>query len=253
MVTRCVPPTPPGSLARRRRAAGRPRADDRGRPGRSDPHHDGRADARRRRRGRDGRAHARRRRRPRRSSRPPSSGEHVRRAGGDVEAGDLVFAARDAARRRRTSECSRASTCTSVTCIPRPRVGVISTGDELVERGTARAGPHSRLQPPDAARARRRARMRSGRRRHRRRRRAARPPKPSSAPIDSCDALLTSGAVSVGDYDFVKLVLDRIAERTRRPVGVGAGRDQTRQAARVRDARPRSLRSACRATRSRRG
>jgi molybdenum cofactor synthesis domain-containing protein len=28
----------------------------------------------------------------------------------------------------------------------------------------------------------------------------------------SCDALLTSGAVSVGDYDFVKLVLDRIAK-----------------------------------------
>src|SRR6185503_17448010 len=26
-----------------------------------------------------------------------------------------------------------------------------------------------------------------------------------------CDALLTSGAVSVGDYDFVKLVLERVA------------------------------------------
>jgi molybdenum cofactor synthesis domain-containing protein len=29
----------------------------------------------------------------------------------------------------------------------------------------------------------------------------------------SCDALLTSGAVSVGDYDFVKLVLERIAKQ----------------------------------------
>jgi molybdenum cofactor synthesis domain-containing protein len=29
---------------------------------------------------------------------------------------------------------------------------------------------------------------------------------------DSCDVLLTSGAVSVGDYDFVKLVLERVAK-----------------------------------------
>ncbi len=29
--------------------------------------------------------------------------------------------------------------------------------------------------------------------------------------VETCDVLLTSGAVSVGDYDFVKLVLDRIA------------------------------------------
>ena len=29
---------------------------------------------------------------------------------------------------------------------------------------------------------------------------------------ESCDALLTSGAVSVGDYDFVKIVLERIAK-----------------------------------------
>jgi molybdenum cofactor synthesis domain-containing protein len=29
---------------------------------------------------------------------------------------------------------------------------------------------------------------------------------------DTCDALLTSGAVSVGDYDFVKLVLERVAK-----------------------------------------
>ena len=29
---------------------------------------------------------------------------------------------------------------------------------------------------------------------------------------DTCDALLTSGAVSVGDYDFVKVVLERVAK-----------------------------------------
>src|SRR5262249_50937083 len=30
--------------------------------------------------------------------------------------------------------------------------------------------------------------------------------------VDECDALLTSGAVSMGDYDFVKVVLERLAE-----------------------------------------
>jgi molybdenum cofactor synthesis domain-containing protein len=30
--------------------------------------------------------------------------------------------------------------------------------------------------------------------------------------IDDCDALVTSGAVSMGDYDFVKVVLERLAQ-----------------------------------------
>ena len=55
--------------------------------------------------------------------------------------------------RPRTSACSRASTCTRCACHPRPRVGVISTGDELVERGPLAPGPHPRLEPSDAARA----------------------------------------------------------------------------------------------------
>ena len=53
---------------------------------------------------------------------------------------------------------------------------------------------------------------------------------------DSCDALLTSGAVSVGDYDFVKLVLERVAERARRHRRCGR---------RSRSSRPSRSRSRC--------
>ena len=60
--------------------------------------------------------------------------------------------------RPRTSACSRASTSTRCACHPRPRVGVISTGDELVERGSARARADPRLEPADAARPARRGR-----------------------------------------------------------------------------------------------
>ena len=56
---------------------------------------------------------------------------------------------------------------------------------------------------------------------------------------DACDALLTSGAVSVGDYDFVKVVLERVAKQRGGHVALDAGRDQAGQAARVRDARDR--------------
>ena len=51
--------------------------------------------------------------------------------------------------------------------------------------------------------------------------------------VDECDALLTSGAVSMGDYDFVKVVLERARRgRGRAAVRVDAGRDQAGQAAR---------------------
>ena len=52
--------------------------------------------------------------------------------------------------------------------------------------------------------------------------------------VDACDALVTSGAVSVGDYDFVKVVLERLRARG---ADVDAGRDQAGEAARVRGAR----------------
>ena len=190
--------------------AGRSRADDRGRGGRGDPHHDRCADARRRRRDRDGRAHACRRRR----------GRH--RRGGDAR---RSRAPRRRRPRSRASRCSSAGTMLTpahlgvlasldvaeVWCHPRPRVGVCSTGDELVERGPLAPGHDPRLEPADAARGARGSGLRSGRLRHRARRRSGSLTAAITTAVDECDALVTSGAVSMGDYDFVKVVLERLA------------------------------------------
>ena len=123
--------------------------------GRGDPHHDRRADARRRRRDRDGRAHRRVDGDDGRASitLAVEPGDHVRRAGGDLEAGRRRCSSRAPCSRPRTSACSRASASPRSRSYPRPRVGVLSTGDELVETRAARAGQDPRLQPADAARA----------------------------------------------------------------------------------------------------
>ena len=136
-------------------------------------------------------------------------GEHVRRAGGDVEAGELVFA-----RGTRLTPAHLGVLASldahEVLCHPRPRVTVISTGDELVERGALAPGRIRDSNRPmllalveevgceaidggmirDDERAITAAVERAA---------------------DNGDVLLTSGAVSVGDYDFVKLVLERVA------------------------------------------
>jgi molybdopterin molybdotransferase len=98
-----------------------------------------------------------------------------------------------------------------VLCHPRPRVGVISTGDELVEQGALAPGLIRDSNRPmllplveelgcDAFDG---GTVRDD---------EAAITAAIERAADSCDALLTSGAVSVGDYDFVKLVLERIAK-----------------------------------------
>jgi molybdenum cofactor synthesis domain-containing protein len=135
--------------------------------------------------------------------------EHVRGVGGDVEAGDLVF------ERGTVLTPAHLGVLASldvheVLCHPRPRIGVISTGDELVERGELAPGRIRDSNRPmllalieelgcvavDGGIVRDDEAAITAAIEH---------------AVDSCDALLTSGAVSVGDYDFVKLVLDRIA------------------------------------------
>jgi molybdenum cofactor synthesis domain-containing protein len=138
-------------------------------------------------------------------------GEHVRVAGGDIAAGDVVF--------ERGSMLTPAHLGVlasldvhEVLCHPRPRVAVVSTGDELVAGGPLAPGrirdsnrpmllallDQLGLEPVDGGIVGDDERAITAAVEH---------------AAESCDALLTSGAVSVGDYDFVKLVLQRVAQQ----------------------------------------
>jgi molybdopterin molybdotransferase len=138
-------------------------------------------------------------------------GNHVRRAGDDLEVGTTVF------REGEVLTAGHLGVLASlgvgeVTVHPRRRVGVMSTGDELVE-GPQSLGPGQirdsnrrtllalleqagcdavdlgivRDVETDVKAALRRA-------------------------VADCDAVLTSGGVSMGDIDLVKVVLDRMGD-----------------------------------------
>lgn len=139
------------------------------------------------------------------------TGRHVRRRGDDLGAGDVALAAGTVLRPAHVGLLATVGRPT-VTVFRRPVVGVVSTGDELV-------GPEVPLQPgqirdsnrqmllalcraagfvavdlglvPDDE-ARIEAALRSA--------------------ADTCDAVVTSGGVSMGDFDYVKAVLGRIGE-----------------------------------------
>jgi molybdopterin molybdotransferase len=135
-------------------------------------------------------------------------GDHVRAAGGDLAAGDLVFPAGTALGPAHLGVLT-SSSFADVEVVPRARVGVLSTGDELVERGPLRPGqirdsnrPMLLAQVADAG---------------------AGAADLGLAPDDEsiitrtledaiagCDAVLTSGGVSVGDFDYVKAALGRL-------------------------------------------
>src|SRR6476619_6795559 len=124
--------------------------------------------------------------------RPAETGDHVRFAGGDVTAGTVVFGAG--------------------TVVRAAHLGVLASlaGDELVERGPLAPG-----QIRDANRPMLRALVEEagalavdlGMARDD----EAAITKAIETAADSCDALVTSGAVSVGDYDFVKSAIENVA------------------------------------------
>ncbi len=138
-------------------------------------------------------------------------GQFVRPAGDDIRPGDEVLPAGTVVTPAVVGVLATLDRAT-VSVIRRPVVGVMSTGDELVEVGAALGPGQIRdsnraallalvaeagwlgvdlgLVPDDEAAI--EAALRLG--------------------AVECDVVLTSGGVSMGDYDYVKVVLDRIGE-----------------------------------------
>ena len=138
-------------------------------------------------------------------------GNHVRHPGEDVAAGERVLEARTVVTPGRVGLLASVGAY-EVAAHGRPRVGVLSTGDELADgAGPLRRGQIrdtnrrtllglvsqagfdgvdlgiARDRPDDISRA-----FRAG--------------------VADCDAVLSSGGVSMGDFDYVKVVLDRIGD-----------------------------------------
>jgi molybdopterin molybdotransferase len=138
-----------------------------------------------------------------------TSGDHVRFAGGDLEIGQRVFDAGTVLTPAHLGVLASLDV-TEVRCHPRPRVAVCSTGDELVVSGPLAPGLIRDSNRPMLLAVLEEA--------------GCEPVDFGIAPdneavltatitraLDECDALVTSGAVSMGDYDFVKVVLERLA------------------------------------------
>ena len=139
------------------------------------------------------------------------AGDAVRRAGDDVHAGDKVFEVGTEIRPAVAGVLASVN-CRSPLVYPRARVAVLSTGDELIDDGSV-------LAPGQIRESNRTMLMGLVR-------------QTGAEAIDygiirddenaleivlrqaatECDAIVTSGGVSMGDYDVVKAVLSRIAE-----------------------------------------
>jgi len=156
----------------------------------------------------------------------PELGEHVRRRGEEVRAGDVVVSAGEVIGPAGIGLLA-ATGHDTVSVHRRPRVAVLSTGSELVEvaetpgPGKIRNSNSYSIAAqvmaaggipvrygivPDEMEATRAAFARAA---------------------EECDFILTSGGVSVGDFDFVKPVLEEMGELTFCRVKMRPGNPQT--------------------------
>lgn len=140
-----------------------------------------------------------------------SPGNHIRAAGEDVKPGDLLFVAGTMLTAGHLGVLASVG-IDIVDAVPRPVVGVVSTGDELVDDGRPLAPGEIRdsnrrtlvslveesgFEAVDLGLARDNeadieAAFRAG--------------------VERCDAVLSSGGVSMGAFDYVKVVLERIGD-----------------------------------------
>lgn len=143
----------------------------------------------------------------------PRLGANIRLAGEDIPAGGLVVPARAVLRPAEVGVLA-AIGCPEVSVRPRPRVAVITTGNELVDAGD-RPGPgqirdaniHSLCAQVLAAGGIPVPRPRVEDRRET----VARVLREA---LEEADVVLTNGGISVGDFDYIKAVLeDHGAER----------------------------------------
>lgn len=144
---------------------------------------------------------------------PVTAGDHVRAAGEDLAAGQDVFAVGTVLGPGHLGVLATTGRV-DVAIFPAPQVGVLSTGDELVSGG----GPLRPGQIRDSNRLTLLALLRRdgfgvvdlGIARDN----EAEINHKLTAAAASCDAVLTSGGVSMGDFDYVKKVLDEIGDMT---------------------------------------
>lgn len=140
-------------------------------------------------------------------------GNHIRRAGDDLEADTVVFEPGTTIGPAHVGVLSSLGR-THVSVHRRPRIGVFSTGDELVvgpaplEPGQIRDSNRPQLLALVAEAGAVAVDLGVLRDNHDEIDAALR------AAVDGCDALITSGGVSMGDFDFVKQVLASLGDLT---------------------------------------
>ena len=142
---------------------------------------------------------------------PATEGEHIRAAGDDIHAGDTVIEAGAVLGAGHIGVLASIGV-ESVLVHRRPRVGVLSTGDELVTGGAP-------LRPGQIRDSNRHALVPLVREVGAEVIDLGRVPDDRDAitaaierAATECDALLTSGGVSMGDFDLVKKVLDDLGD-----------------------------------------